>query len=296
MNLSPFWEKSSRKSRRIGLISSTLLVLLLTSAFIFTAAHIQTGGTIIGCVKNSSGKFRIVSSATQCKSNEHSVSWNIMGPPGPAGAQGETGSQGPQGELGPQGETGLQGLQGEPGPQGETGPQGVQGEPGNLALAGQHCPTGEVVVGFDAFGDIDCAPQTQIIVENISFPVTGFDESSTIVDMPDTSFTRTTGSSDVVVTYSGVLSVYCASTAVRLQLVLDGDVVSAVDVQPAPQNLGGVLNPNRGNWTTFTLSYAANLAAGSHTWGLQGSFAREAGAYPCDMSIAAGAIYTEFIQ
>lgn len=52
---------------------------------------------------------------------------------------------GPEGPRGIQGETGAQGIQ---------GPQGI---PGNLALAGQLCPFGEVLTGFDAQGNIVCA-------------------------------------------------------------------------------------------------------------------------------------------
>lgn len=62
--------------------------------------------TIYGCITKSSGQIRIVSTATQCKSNEASISWNQTGPQGPQGAQGIQGIQGIQG---------LQGLQGPPG-------------------------------------------------------------------------------------------------------------------------------------------------------------------------------------
>ncbi len=55
--------------------------------------------------------------------------------------------QGPQGVAGADGAQGEQGLQ---------GPQGLQGEPGNLALAGQSCPTGQFVTGFDANSDPVC--------------------------------------------------------------------------------------------------------------------------------------------
>lgn len=57
------------------------------------------------------------------------------------------GPEGPQGSVGPQGPQGPEGPVGAPGP---------QGPPGNLALAGQVCPAGKVVVGFDASGNILC--------------------------------------------------------------------------------------------------------------------------------------------
>ncbi len=47
------------------------------------------------------------------------------------------------------------------GPQGEQrklGPQGEQGEPGAAAFLGLICPAGQAVVGFDAQGNLICAP------------------------------------------------------------------------------------------------------------------------------------------
>ena len=91
------------------------------------------------------------------------------GPPGPPGPVGPAGPQGPQGEPGPdgpQGPQGPQGVQGQPGPQGPPGPegpQGPQGPPGNLALAGQTCPQGQFVTGFDTSGNIVCQWATSAI-------------------------------------------------------------------------------------------------------------------------------------
>jgi len=58
---------------------------------------------------------------------QYTVSFNLSGPPGPTGAQGETGPQGP---TGPTGETGPQGLTGETGHQGPTGATGLDGTNG----------------------------------------------------------------------------------------------------------------------------------------------------------------------
>jgi hypothetical protein len=78
-----------------------------------------------------------------------------MGPTGPAGATG------PAGPTGATGDTGA------------TGPQGV---PGNLALAGKSCPSGEVVTGFNAAGELNCTtvsvgptcPATSTLTFNIT--------------------------------------------------------------------------------------------------------------------------------
>jgi hypothetical protein len=51
------------------------------------------------------------------------------------------------------GATGAQGIVGPPGQQGPSGPQGL---PGNLALGGQRCPAGRVLVGFLHTGAIVC--------------------------------------------------------------------------------------------------------------------------------------------
>lgn len=95
-----------------------------------------------------------------------------------------TAPQGPQGEPGPAGADGADGADGAQGPPGLAcwdlngnglcerledvnrdfsctaldcrGPQGPQGKPGNLALAGQSCPNGRAVIGFDASGDLVC--------------------------------------------------------------------------------------------------------------------------------------------
>src|SRR5580704_17250241 len=56
--------------------------------------------TLYGCVNNSTGAIRIVQSFTTCKSTEHKVHWNQVGPQGPQGPQGARGPQGPQGPQG----------------------------------------------------------------------------------------------------------------------------------------------------------------------------------------------------
>ena len=126
------------------------LILLAASA---TLALAQTNGVIYACVVRD-GTLRIVSDANQCKRGETLLTWNIMGPQGPKGDTGATGATGPAGLTGATGATGPEGPQG---PQGEAGPQGEQGLPGNLALAGQNCPLGQYLRGFDEQGNILCA-------------------------------------------------------------------------------------------------------------------------------------------
>jgi hypothetical protein len=69
----------------------------------------------------------------------------LVGPQGPAGAQGAAGAQGPQGAIGPQGPAGAAGAQGPTGaqgPAGATGPQGAAGVNGSNGTNGAQGPTG----------------------------------------------------------------------------------------------------------------------------------------------------------
>ena len=63
--------------------------------------------TYYGCVNNSTGAIRIVNKTTVCKSTEHKINWNEVGPEGPRGPKGAQGPQGLQGPQGPQGPPGL---------------------------------------------------------------------------------------------------------------------------------------------------------------------------------------------
>lgn len=63
-------------------------------------------GVIHACL-NREGEVRIVDPAReQCRRHERSVSWNQVGPQGPAGPQGAPGPQGPAGPPGPAGSAG----------------------------------------------------------------------------------------------------------------------------------------------------------------------------------------------
>jgi hypothetical protein len=68
---------------------------------------------------------------------------------------------GPAGPMGPAGAAGAPGGQGPPGvagPAGSAGPQGPPGVPGRLELAGQRCPAGSYLAGFDPSGGLACEP------------------------------------------------------------------------------------------------------------------------------------------
>jgi hypothetical protein len=106
----------------IVVMGMTLAILLIIT---FTCyAHDQT---YYGCYDKTSGQLKILTHyksdhkdyhkdgdkddyANKCKPSEVFISWNEMGPQGPAGpagAKGDTGAQGPQGIQGPMGLTGV---------------------------------------------------------------------------------------------------------------------------------------------------------------------------------------------
>jgi predicted regulator of Ras-like GTPase activity (Roadblock/LC7/MglB family) len=103
---------------------------------------------INACVNPSDGTLYIVADPAECKKNETSLTWNIMGPQGDPGLAcwdlNGNGAADPEEDIngdtvwdaaycaGPQGEPGPQG---EVGPAGPEGPQGAQGEPGPAGLA-----------------------------------------------------------------------------------------------------------------------------------------------------------------
>jgi len=127
---------TSTKALVVGLMVTALLVA--TAGFVAAQSSTQ----IIGCYDNKTGLLRYLQSGS-CTAKETAISWNQVGPQGPQGEKGETGSQGP---AGPQGETGVQGPpgpQGEKGEKGDTGPQGPAGPQGATGAQGSPGPQGE---------------------------------------------------------------------------------------------------------------------------------------------------------
>ena len=104
--------------RRIAVLFVVAGVALGAGIAVANIASSDSPNVIHACVNKVLKTVRIVNAPTDCRSWENSLSWNETGEPGP---------------------------------------QGPQGLPGNLALAGQGCPEGEFVTGFDAGGNIICS-------------------------------------------------------------------------------------------------------------------------------------------
>jgi lamin tail-like protein/collagen triple helix repeat protein len=96
-------------------------------------------GVIQACKKDSGGALRAVSGPSDCKTNEHALSWNTKGA---KGDKGEPGAAGPTGPAGPTGTAGAQGAKGDPGVAGAKGPTGATGASGSSGPAGPAGPTG----------------------------------------------------------------------------------------------------------------------------------------------------------
>jgi len=122
-------QRTERKARKVLLLSTGALVLVLVVALIL--------GLIGGII---SGQFSIKNGRDGAKGDQGSVGpqgiQGIQGTQGYNGSQGTQGDQGPQGIQGPAGPQGIQGIQGTQGYNGSQGIQGVQGLQGNQGPAG----------------------------------------------------------------------------------------------------------------------------------------------------------------
>ena len=136
------------QSRKTSLIIVASLVGGLVSGTLATA-YAGTTGIIHGCVKD--GQLRILDAASQCKTRETALDWNITGPQGVPGAKGDPGSQGMPGAKG---DPGAPGAKGDPGPQGLPGISEYESVPVAQPISGAGgwvfdaaCPNGKTAIG-----------------------------------------------------------------------------------------------------------------------------------------------------
>ena len=119
----------------LGALAAAMLI-----ANIAPAANAQTPdtGKISLCISKA-GKITGVN--IPCRNRNFKLIWNIPGPQGPAGLQGNVGPAGAPGAVGP---TGSQGLVGPVGPTGPMGAVGLTGPAGVQGVTGPAGPTGDV--------------------------------------------------------------------------------------------------------------------------------------------------------
>jgi hypothetical protein len=144
-----------RTPKRIA-AATAALVLVLGMLGVTLARAQSPGQTYTGCLKLGL-VFNVkigTSPYLPCPPGSVQISWNQTGPPGANGTNGMNGTNGADGrsayeiwlDLGNSGteQQFIDSLKGSP------------GQDGTLALAGQTCPGGEFVTGFDQSGDIVC--------------------------------------------------------------------------------------------------------------------------------------------
>ena len=107
----------------------------------------STAVTVIQACQDKKGLLRVVASASDCNGkHELPISWNSVGPAGPAGATGAAGPAGADGAAGPagaKGDKGDAGAKGDTGEQGATGPAGADGATGPQGPAGANGEKGD---------------------------------------------------------------------------------------------------------------------------------------------------------
>ena len=165
--------RASFASTRGRLITIIAIAMLVTGA----TAYARTNGdiaTFYGCLSHTGSLYNVAlgSLPDSCKPGDLPVTWNMTGPQGSQGPQGDTGATGLQG---PKGDTGAQGLTGAAGPVGATGaagpvgatgavgPQGPQGDTGVTGATGPQGPAGTSVDTTQVLG------RTLTVVASMSF-------------------------------------------------------------------------------------------------------------------------------
>jgi Collagen triple helix repeat (20 copies) len=126
-------------SGRTRIAAATIgAVALVCAGGGYAFASGASSSTITACVHKGSGALYV----GRCKKHDGKLSWNQVGPAGPAGTAGPKGDAGPQGPAGPQGNPGTAGPKGDTGAAGATGPQGATGATGPQGDTGATGPQG----------------------------------------------------------------------------------------------------------------------------------------------------------
>jgi hypothetical protein len=126
----------------IRALASTAVAILLGAPLSAMAEGLvpDGNGIIHACYRLAGGALRVVSASEPCKPDEAALSWNVRGPKGERGRDGEPGPKGErglQGDRGPQGERGAKGDRGEHGSKGDRGDRGEKGDKGEKGDRGE---------------------------------------------------------------------------------------------------------------------------------------------------------------
>jgi hypothetical protein len=232
------------KSKRTFTLIAAIGALVMSTG-IASASVPDDSGLLHGCYARN-GDFRLIDAPKeQCKSGEKAISWNQVGPQGPAGAQGPTG---PQGAVGPAGAAGPQGPEGPTGPSGPAGPAGV-GLESLDQLAGLPCRLGQpeegiVTLHYDATTwevSISCLPSnlhTLTVVLAGGGPGTVVSDAAAINCPGDCSQTALKGTAVTLTAAETTDSIFtgwsgaCSGTG-SCQVTLDADTTVQANFVPA---------------------------------------------------------------
>jgi hypothetical protein len=155
--------KSWLRFRKGVLLGGGLLAAAaMAGPAVASAVATSTPTTYFSCVNNSTGAMRQVASTSACKSGEHRISWNNVGPQGPTGATGATGARGATGATGatgPKGDPGLSGYQF------VSVSQPVTGLVAQEVRA--YCPSGTHVLGGGAVSDVNVNASNQVTLVGV---------------------------------------------------------------------------------------------------------------------------------
>jgi hypothetical protein len=166
-------EEAMNTSRKTFLLIGVLSI----AAFAVGIVYANNGAEAIYACANPTGQLRVVDSTDECKKNETSLMWNVVGPQGDPGPKGDKGDPGPQGEKGDQGIPGPKGDTGDQGPKGDIGDQGPKGDTGDQGLKGDQGIPGPKGDKGDQ-GPAGVAPSGAVMFFNLTSCPVGWSEYS----------------------------------------------------------------------------------------------------------------------
>src|SRR5688500_4564383 len=116
-------EQFARRGLHLRPAAIAAFAAILVSGTVAYATIPGPSGVISACYTRRGVSLRVIdSSVANCNSKGTSLSWSVLGAPGPVGPVGPAGPAGPVGPAGPTGPGGPVGPAGPTGPAGPAGP------------------------------------------------------------------------------------------------------------------------------------------------------------------------------